>query len=322
MNWADERPSFNRAKIFRPIENIAKKLSYYPILCCDTYERTSISAFGDNFGKIFFVDTATSDGGIMGTDMGVSNSSIFDLCWYNSSTIAVASGEIDLIYIDIVKSNISRLIGHHKTIRSLKRQNGSLYTCGGDGKVISWDLRTEKPGIEMFLPKKAKNIITAIDIHKTEKHLVFATSTPGCTLNTWDIRYTKRGLHIAKECNISDKIATDIFYLKNFLYFAFSDGSLLRTTETGIFMNFLTQNDSYNLSSGKINFDERNNFILTGIGEKVVVCDPQYPTEPEIFHFGQINGISSVFKEHFITYDDNGDMKIYNFVCSGINNQL
>lgn len=274
---------------------------------------------GDNSGSIFFVDSDIHSGKLMNTQVSVCDSSIFDLCWYDSRSITVASGEIELMVLDIEKLSTVSLKGHHKTIRCLKKSNQTLFSGGGDGKVFSWDLRVGKPVIEMMLPKKAKNIISAVEIHKEENHLVFASSTPGTTLNTWDIRYTKRGLYLAKETNISAAVTTDIFYNDNFLFFAFSDGSVLRTTETGVFMNYLAINDSYNLSSGKIDLDATKNFILAGSGEKVVVCDPDHPMESNIVEVGQINGINTIHRQHFLAYNDLGDVKIFDLFHGGIN---
>lgn len=313
MLWKKEPQEFDKIRKLKPIEMVAQKLSYSPILCSNTYEETSISAFGDNSGTVFFIDTKPETGNIVGTDYGVSNSSIFDLCWSDARTFAVASGELDLITVDLVTFKKEKLKGHQKTIKCLKRHENRLFSGGGDGKVILWEPRTGKPGVEMFLEKKAKNRISAIDFHKTETNLIFATSTPGCTLNTWDIRYTQRGLHLAKNRNISKNIANDIYHHGKYLFYTLCDGSLLRTTETGDFMDWLAPSDSYDLKTGKIDFDSRASIILVGTSEKIICCDVENPKKREIYNFGRTNGICSVFRQHFITYDDFGDIRLFEF---------
>lgn len=317
FNW--DAPPINTAHLFNPAILCSEKISDYPLLCCSTYYKSSISVLGDACGKIYIVDTDPPDGDIHSADLPVNNSSIFDINWYRSSLIVIASGEIDLITMDIAKTKIKRLRGHQKTIRSIKKQDSHLYTCGGDGKIISWDLRTEKPAIELYLNNKSKNIISSLEIHKTENHLIFGTSTPGTTLNTWDIRYTQRGLHISKNCFISKHITNDIFYHENFLYFILSDGSLIRTTETGVLMNILSFSSDFDLKTGKIVLDYNTDMLIAATGQKIIFCDPKHIKYPMVHHLYQSNGIDSVYKKHFFTYDDHGNIILYNYGHNGRN---
>lgn len=312
------RDSLNRAKEYKPLLIKSKKLSIYPLLSSSSIEKSPISALGDNSGNIFLVDNDQIQENLFSTEINICDSSIFDLCWYNPQNLAIATGEIQLLIFDIQKSNLKALKGHQKTIRSIKRNKKVLLSGGGDGKVILWDLRLDKPVIEMFLPKKAKNIISAIDAHKNE-NIIFGTSTPGTSLNIWDLRYTKRGLYLPNEQDISNKITNDIFHFENFLYLTLSDGTFLRTTETGIFMNNLSNRDSYNLQTGKIDFDYMKDFVIAGLGEKIVILDINHPGNPNILQIGQNNGICNFNKDGFFVYDDSGEMKIFDFFYGGIN---
>ncbi|KRH93218.1 putative WD40/YVTN repeat-like-containing domain, WD40 repeat protein [Pseudoloma neurophilia] len=313
-----EKKRLNPVSIFEPAIIYSEKISNYPLLCSSTYHRSTVSALGDSIGGIYIIDTNCTKHNFLCTDMDISTSSIFDICWYKSSTIAIASGEIDLITLDLVTTKPSRLKGHGKSIRSIKKHDSSLYTCAGDGKVISWDLRNEKPAIEMFLPKKSRNIITALDIHDQEPHLIFATSTPGTNLNIWDIRYTQRGLYISKESQNSKHITNDLFYKENFLYYLLSDGSLIRTTETGIFINNIAPPTDFDLKTGKIITDLNTDFIMAATGDRLTYINTEFPKEPRIFGISRINGLNSVFKRHFFTYDDFGTIIVYNFTNNGV----
>lgn len=313
-----ERLSFNRARKYKPLKVYSKKISVHPILCSSTYKNSTISALGDNNGNLFLVDTDTKNK-MSDTEINVCDSSIFDLCWNYSSSLAIASGETDLLVLNIFKNSFDSYKGHKKTIRCIKKSENRLLTGSGDGRVFCWDLRDKMPVMELNLPKKSQKIISSLEIHSENNHLVFATSTPGTILNTWDIRYTRRGMYISKEENISNAITNYLFYHNNFLYSVFSDGSILRITETGIFMNYLSVNDSYNLTTGRIDFDQCKNFIIFGSGEKIVICDPDFPNEPNILSVGQINGITVVQKKHIMTYNDIGEVKIYEYFYGGIN---
>lgn len=319
MDHFNQRHIINTAHFFKPKMLSSEKISDNPLLCCSTYYKSTISTLGDASGMIHIMDTDSSSNHILSADIQVSNSSIFDIHWYKSSLIAIASGEIDLIIMDISKTNTKKLRGHQKTIRSIKKQDSHLYTCGGDGKIISWDLRTEKPAIELLLSRKSRNIISSLEIHRTEGYLIFGTSTPGTTLNTWDIRYTQRGLHISKNSFISKQITNDVFHHENFLYFILSDGSLIRATETGIFMNTLSQPSEFDLKTGKIVFDYNTDMLLAATGQKIIFCDPDHAKFPIAHHLYQSNGIDSVYRKHFFTYDDHGNITMYNYDHNGNN---
>lgn len=312
----DTRPIINRASIYKPLIAFTRRLSNYSFLCCDTFSECIISALGDDAGHLFLMDTDTEERKFLNTEIGVSSSAIFDLCWLNSSLIGIASGDSNLYFFDVFKGQLTQCKGHTKSIRCIRQAINRVYTGGSDGKVFCWDVRSKSPVVELSFSPKSHKVVSALALNGQEEYTVYATATPGTILNTWDLRYTKRGMYVSEQVGIASAITNSVYHRDRYIYLLLSNSGILRLTETGVFMNYIQPGSSYGVSHGKIDYNSHMDLMLAGFANKVAVYDTNYSEITHTYEIELINGLDCTGRNTFLTYDEYGRIAIYELVCN------
>ncbi|ELQ76588.1 putative WD40/YVTN repeat-like-containing domain, WD40 repeat protein [Trachipleistophora hominis] len=308
------RPAISRASIYKPLTVFTKRLTNYSFLCCDTFSECVISALGDDSGHLFLMDTDIDERKFLNTEIGVSSSAIFDVCWLTNSLIGIASGDSNVYLFDVFKGEFTQRRGHTKSVRCVKHAAGRVYTGGSDGKVFCWDVRSKDPVLELNFYPRGHKMVSALELNREEEYTIYGTATPGTILNTWDLRYTKRGMYISEQNSIANAITNSIYHKDRHIYLLLSNSGVLRLTETGTFMNYVQPGSTYGVSHGKIDYSAHLDLVLAGFANKVVVFDAKYTHLACTHDIDPINGLNCIRRNNFLTYDEYGRVTIYEMV--------
>ncbi|KAJ9650136.1 hypothetical protein H2198_010552 [Neophaeococcomyces mojaviensis] len=151
--WQSEAASFYSSPddVNRDFQNRLPNILPFSMTACYT---NPIVAAGDEEGIVRFLDTANANQGEQGfgktvLEMRPHDNALMDLAFsYDDNYLATASGDQTCVIIDVhSQKSLYSLRAHNASVKRIQFQPGSgnniLASCGRDGAICLWDLRTK-----------------------------------------------------------------------------------------------------------------------------------------------------------------------------------
>lgn len=214
----------------------------------------------------------------------VADSPIAGVEWVGLETLGVVAGDESVYLYDVVRDSVQMLAGHSASTKCIRRRDENVFFSGGrDGYAYGWDRRMGKTCHSLH---HGRGSVGAVEFSARRSVVVYTACTPGGTVNVWDLRYLRNGLHFSTSQMVGAKALESLVFCRSNLYSVDADGSLFRISEAGQVHEGIHRFQG--LASSRLHYDGYLDALLHVSGETL------FYTDSRTTHMHRIDGLVGV----------------------------
>jgi len=260
----------------------SKRITDIEIISAAQNECEVLNSFGDENGCIHLFSSLNRRSRIKTLSLSnnayyqitVSDDPIYDMLWIDRTNLIYSSGLDQIHEIDFTNATIINTGKHKSSVKCLQKICTNTFLSGGfDGKVYLNDRRTPNEPIELKISgRKKKSSVSSLCLAE-DGNTIYATSTPNICISNWDLRYQRRGKYISKQQEIHDNPVRSILNTNNFLYLLLSNSKIMKLTEEGEFIKYISESKTVENKYGKIGYHRSTDMVYSSISDKIKFFD-------------------------------------------------
>ncbi|KAF7682853.1 hypothetical protein TCON_1932 [Astathelohania contejeani] len=256
-----ETPNLSAYKLYKLRERKRNTRALSEITHGDINIQTRIFALSSENGIIAFGSNESEN---ISSYIEATDAPISDIIWISPHQLVFSSFPTGMCIYDVLAQNISLRIGDPVRCISHTKYPG-IVTGDHDGYVRLWDIRMPTYHTQF----QTGGVVTALAFNG--KPNLYAATTPGCTILTWDLRYTQS--RTEKPSPISRAAATSLVIGSHSLVALDTTGMLHKVDGEGQPIMKTRVGPEYQCNVGDIKHDTINGMLITSFYNQLTIVD-------------------------------------------------